>query len=83
MSATITLTLPPQLERSISAKASANGQKLEEYLLQIIQKDAERPSLREIFAEVHADIEARGITEEELEADINAAVAEVRARRRA
>lgn len=81
MSATITLTLPPELKRAISTKASANGQKLEDYLLQIIQKDAERPSLREIFADLHADIEARGITEEELEADINAAVAEVRARR--
>jgi hypothetical protein len=81
MSATITITLPAELERAISAKASANGQKLEDYLLQIIQKDAERPSLREIFADVHADIEARGITEEELEADINAALAEVRAAR--
>jgi hypothetical protein len=81
MSATITITLPAELERAISAKASANGQKLEDYLLQIIQKDAERPSLREIFADVHAYIEARGITDEELEADINAALAEVRAAR--
>lgn len=81
MSATITLTLPPELERSISAKAPASGEKLEDYLLQLIQKDAERPSLREIFADVHADFEARGITEEELEADINVAVAEVSVRR--
>lgn len=80
MSATITLTLPPELERSISAKATASGENLEDYLLQLIKKDVELPSLRELFADVRADIEARGITDEELEADINAAVAQVRAR---
>jgi hypothetical protein len=83
MSATVTITLPPELEQAVFAKASASGKGLEEYLLEIIQKDAALPSLRDLFAEVRADIQARGITDEELDADIDAAVAEVRARRRA
>ena len=83
MSATITITLPLELERAVTAKATASGQKLEEYLLAVLKKDAALPTLRELFADVRADIEARGITDEELEADIDAAVQEVRARRRA
>lgn len=39
------------------AKASASGEKLENYLLQLIKKDAELPSLRDLFADVRADIE--------------------------
>jgi len=83
MSATITITLPSELAQAVSAKAMASGKRLEDYLIQVIQKDAELPSLRDLFAEVRADIQARGITDEELEQDIDAAVAEVRARRRA
>ncbi|MDQ3012924.1 MAG: hypothetical protein M3X11_19725 [Acidobacteriota bacterium] len=82
MSATITITLPSELEKAVSAKATASGKKLEEYMIQVLQKDAELPSLRDLFADVRADIQARGITDEELEQDIDAAVSEVRARRR-
>jgi hypothetical protein len=83
MSATITITLPPELEQAVFAKASASGKNPEDYLIQLIQKDAALPSLRELFAEVRANIQARGITDEELDENIDAAVAEVRARRRA
>lgn len=82
MSATITITLPPELEQVVFAKASASGKRPEEYLLQVIQKDAALPSLRALFAEVRADIQTNGVTDEELDADIDAAVAEVRARHR-
>jgi hypothetical protein len=83
MSATITITLPLELEQAVSAKAEAKGQLLEGYILDVLQKDSGLPSLRELFADVRADIQARGITDEELEQDIDAAVAEMRARRRA
>jgi hypothetical protein len=83
MSATITITLPPDLEQLVAAKAAADGKGLEEYTLAVLRKDAELPSLRELFADVRADIEARGISDEEVEQDIEAALAEVRARRRA
>ena len=52
MSATITITLPPELEQSISAKAMASGKRLEDYLIQVLQRDAGLPSLRDLFAEV-------------------------------
>jgi hypothetical protein len=41
------------------------------------------PSLRDLFAEVRAEIKASGITDEELGQEIDAAVKEVRTRRRA
>ena len=82
MSATITITLPAELEQAVSAKAMASGKGLEDYLILVLQKDVGLPSLRDLFADVRADIQTRGITDEEMEQDIDAAVAEVRARRR-
>ena len=69
MSATITITFPTELEQAATAKATASGKRLEDYLLHVLQKDAGLPSLRELFADVRADIQARGITDEELEQD--------------
>lgn len=81
MSATITITLPTDLEQIISTKAAADGMGLEEYALSVLRRDAELPSLRDLFADVRAEIEASGVTDEELEQEIDAAVKEVRARR--
>jgi hypothetical protein len=83
MNATITITLPADLAQVVSAKATASGQGVEEYTLTVLQKDAGLPSLRDLFADVRTQIQANGISDEELENDIDAAVAEVRARRRA
>ncbi len=79
MSATITITLPPDLELLVLEKAAANGKGLEEYTLAVLRKDAALPDLRDLFADVRVDIQARGITDEEVEQDIEAALAEVRA----
>ncbi len=83
MSATITITLPSDLEQFVLEQATADGKGLEEYTLSVLRKDAELPGLRDLFADVRAEIKASGITDEELEQEIDAAVAEVRARRRA
>ena len=83
MSATITITLPSDLEQLVLERAAADGKGLEDYTLSVLRKDAELPDLRDLFADVRADIQARGITDEEVEQDIEAAIAEVRARRRA
>lgn len=83
MSATITITLPAELAPIVAAKAAASGKGLEEYALSVLQKDADLPSLRDLFADVRAEIAASGTTDEQLEQEIDAAVAEVRARRRA
>lgn len=81
MSATITITLPSELERVIAGRATASGKKLEEYALDVLRRDAELPDLRELFADVRDQIEASGISDDELDDKIEAAVAEVRARR--
>lgn len=82
MSATLTITLPTELEQIVAAKAKASGKGMEDYLIYLAKRDAELPSLRDIFADVRADIQTRGITDEELNQDIDKAIAEVRARRR-
>jgi hypothetical protein len=56
---------------------------VEEYALDLLRKDAELPDPWELFADVREQIKADGTSEEELEAEIDAAVAEVRARHRA
>lgn len=82
MDATITITLPSELERVIAGRATASGKKLEEYALDVLRRDAELPDLRELFADVRDQIEASGVSDDELDEQIEAAVAEVRARRR-
>jgi hypothetical protein len=79
----ITITIPADLEPLVLERASASGKDVEQYALDLLKKDAELPDPWELFADVRADIEARGITDEEVEQDIDAAIAEVRARRRA
>ncbi len=81
MSATI--TIPAELEQLISVRAKAHGKALEEYALEVLKRDAELPDLRELFADVREQIKASGTTEDELTAEIDAAVEEVRTRRRA
>jgi hypothetical protein len=82
MEATITITLPSELEQIIARRATASGKKLEEYALDVLKRDAELPDLRELFADVRDQIEASGVSDDELDDQIEAAVAEVRARKR-
>lgn len=55
MSATITITLPADLEQLVLERAAADGKGLEGYTLSVLRKDAELPDLRELFADVRAD----------------------------
>ncbi len=82
MDATITITLPSELERVIAERATASGKKLEEYALEVLKRDAELPDLREVFADVRNQIEASGISDDELDDKIEAAIAGARARGR-
>lgn len=79
----ITITIPAELEPLVIERANASGKNVEEYALDLLKRDAELPDPWDLFADVRADIQARGITDEEIERDIDEAVAEVRARRRA
>jgi len=79
----ITITIPAELEPLILKQATVTGKAVEEYALDLLKKGAELPDPWELFADVREQIKAEGTTEAELEAEIDAAVEEVRARYRA
>ena len=81
MSATI--TLPTDLERLLAGQAATRGVNVEELAIETLRRAAEIPSISELFADVRAEFEASGMTDEELGQEIEAAVDEVRAQRRA
>jgi hypothetical protein len=83
MSATITLQIDTELAGLLAKKAAAQGVTVEQYALDVIRRAAQRSTIRELFADVGAEFEASGRTEEELQQDIEQVLAEVRAERRA
>ena len=81
MSTTITLLIDTELTSLLAKKAAAQGVTVEQYALDVIRRAAQRPTISELFADVRAEFEASGRTEEELQQDIEQALAEVRAER--
>lgn len=79
---TATITIPAELEAKITERAAAKGVTLEEYARDVLARDAEMPTLRELFAPVRDQIKAAGVTDEELAMQIEQAVTEVRTRPR-
>ncbi len=73
------ITIPTELEPILTGRAIARGKALEEYALDVLKREADFTDPWESFADVREQIKATGTTDEELEA----AVKEVRARRRA
>lgn len=80
---TVTITIPAELEAKIAERAAARGLSLGEYAREVLERDAEMPTLRELFAPVREQVKASGTTDAELTSQIEAAVEEVRKRRRA
>ena len=78
-----TITLPPDLEEKLAGRAAATGKDIEGLALEALERFAELPTIREVFADVREQIEESGITDEALEAKIDDAIREVRKRRRA
>lgn len=77
---TVTITIPAHLEAKIAQRAAAKGVTLEEYAREVLERDVDLPSLRELFAPVREQIKTAGVTDEELSAQVEEAVAEVRTR---
>lgn len=77
-----TITIPTELEVRIAARAAAKGVSVEEYACEVLARDIDAPSLRELFAPVREQIRSEGTSREELAAQIETAVAEVSERRR-
>ena len=78
-----TITIPPELEEKIAGRAASQGKAVEQFVLEALERAAETPSLRELFADVREEIRDTGVPEEELDARIESAVEEIRKHRRA
>ena len=78
-----TITLPPDLEAKLAGRASSSGKAIEGFALEALERIAELPTIRELFADVRGQIQESGISDEELGAKIDDAIDEVRKGRRA
>lgn len=78
-----TITIPTELEEKIAGRAASQGKDVEQFALEALERAAEIPSVRELFADVREGIRSSGVSEEELDNRIESAVNEVRKQRRA
>lgn len=76
-----TIIIPTDLEEKIARRAAAKGLPLEEYARSVLERDADTPAFRELFAPVREQIQASGTANEELAVEIEEAVSEMRQRR--
>jgi hypothetical protein len=74
---TITIDLPTEAEAGLRKRAKLKGQKLDEYVRNVLVRESE-PSLAELLKPIHEETRRSGITEEELEELIDSELAEVR-----
>lgn len=81
MSATImTLPIDTELESWLTKNAAAQGIKAEQFAVEALRRLARRPSIDEVFADVQAEFEASGLSNEDLQQVIEQALAEVRSK---
>ena len=66
-----------------SKTGAAFGKDIEGFALEALERIAELPTIRELFADVRGQIQESGISDEELGAKIDDAIDEVRKGRRA
>lgn len=72
---TLTINLPKDVGAALENKAKTHGTGLAEYVETMIATQVKRPTFRELFADVRKNIT---ISDEELEKEIDAAIAESR-----
>jgi predicted Zn-dependent peptidase len=71
--------VPKDVGVILEEKAKKHGQDIVEYVEDLVAKQASRPTWRELFADVRANI---NLSDEDLEKEIDAAIAESRQMRR-
>lgn len=76
---TLTIHVPKDIGAILEEKAKSNGQDIVEYVEDLVAKQASHPTFRELFADVRANI---NLSDEDLEKEIDAAIAESRQMRR-
>ncbi|MFN7949295.1 MAG: ribbon-helix-helix protein, CopG family [Blastocatellia bacterium] len=70
--------LPPDMLKALDDRAQQTGRSREEYIRQLIEKDLAGPvSLRDLYAPVREQIAESGITDDELDALIEAVREEI------
>lgn len=80
MSATVmTLPIDSEIAGWLAKKAAVQGVNIEQVAIETLRRQARRPSINEVFADVQAEFEASGMTDEELGQVVEQALAEVRA----
>lgn len=78
-----TITIPTELEKKIAGRAAAEGKDVEVFALEALERAAQTPSLRELFADVREQIQKHGVSDDEIDTQIETAVEETRKQRRA
>jgi hypothetical protein len=76
---TLTINLPKEVGAALENKAKTSGRDLVEYVETMIAAQVKRPTFRELFADVRENIL---LSDEELEKEIDAAIAESHEARR-
>ena len=78
-----TITIPAELEKKIAGRAAAQGKDVEQFALEALERAANTPSLRDLFADLRAEVRASGLSESDVDEAIESAVKEARKLRRA
>lgn len=76
---TLTIHLPKDISIALESKAKISGKEVAEYIEDLLTKQVNRPTFRELFADVRNDI---NLSDEDLEKEIDAAIRESRSARR-
>jgi len=76
---TLTINLPKDVGAVLENKAKVSGKGVAEYVEDLVAKQIKRPTFRELFADVRENI---NVSDEDLEKEIDAAIAESREARR-
>ena len=75
---TMTLPIDTEIADWLAKKAAVLGVNIEQVAVETLRRQARKPSINEVFADVQEEFVASGISEEELQQDIEQALAEVR-----
>ncbi len=76
---TLTLNLPEDIGTALRNRAKKSGKEVGEYVETLITTQVKRPTYRDLFADVRKSI---SVSDDELEKNIDAAIAESREARR-
>ena len=77
---TLTINLPRDVSVALENKAKVSGKGVAEYVEDLVVRQVKRPTLRELFSDIRENI---NVSDEDLEKEIDAAIRESRAARRA